>query len=154
MPHVEKKWSSRRQIDFSAVPGIARLLKYVRQTLGARYVENGMWRLCAKAKNWQLSGSSFSIAPTPGATENQEEKTSICQFMNISSTVSLLTAVALAEGRKESCYCLVLLGTGSQRSFLLKSLSEKLGCKVKEKETHDGLLQRTSKGKSHEFGWS
>ncbi|XP_040068435.1 uncharacterized protein LOC120841582 [Ixodes scapularis] len=56
------------------------------------------------------------------------------QICRSSTCVLLQTAVAWTEGRLASDYCRVMLDSGSQRSFIIASLSKKLGCKVLRKE--------------------
>ncbi|XP_075544005.1 uncharacterized protein LOC142578512 [Dermacentor variabilis] len=71
---------------------------------------------CKICRKWHATSMCRSkeliaqcTASTPGEIENLEEKTSTCQFMNLTSNVFLQTAVELAEGRRQSCCCHVLL---------------------------------------------
>lgn len=91
-------------------------------------------------------------AAIQGKNENREEQRSTCQYTNISSSIFLQTAMAIALGGNKSCYCRILLDTGSQRTFILKSLSKKFGCTVKGKERRDcRLFRRRTRGKDYAF---
>ncbi|XP_037529425.1 uncharacterized protein LOC119406767 [Rhipicephalus sanguineus] len=48
--------------------------------------------------------------------------------------ILLQTAFPWTEGEESGCYARIMLDNGSQRTFILKRLSGKLGCKVKRSE--------------------
>uniref|UniRef100_L7LX93 Putative tick transposon n=1 Tax=Rhipicephalus pulchellus TaxID=72859 RepID=L7LX93_RHIPC len=48
--------------------------------------------------------------------------------------ILLQTAFSWTEGEKSGCYARIMLDNGSQRTFILKTLSRKIGCKIKRSE--------------------